>query len=124
MKKSILIMLLFGLGLFYSNQVVAQISSAPTWQDGYDDGFNEGKNLALQGNYSLYQQFSNSYSTYPQRFPNEQQNYPYFSGKYVGLYYGWQAYYNPNPPGGGGSGGGGGGGNGGPITGPSTPYDN
>lgn len=119
MKRSILVLLIFGVALFYSGAVNGQISSAPTWQKGYDDGFNEGKKLALQGNYSLYLQFSNSYSTYPQRFPNEQQNYPYFAGKYVGLYYGWEAYYSPNPPIGGG-----GGGTGNPSPGPSDPHEN
>jgi hypothetical protein len=123
MKKAILFLLMFGIMSVYSESVYAQIGSDPSWMQGYNDGFDEGRRLALQGNYSLYQQYSNSYSTYPQRFPNHPENYPYFAGKYVGLYYGWEAFVGTNPPSGGG--GGGGGGNGGdPSPSPSDPHEN
>jgi hypothetical protein len=73
----------------------------PTFAEGYEDGFAEGKRLALIPNYQTYVSIRDSYRDYAANHPDYPQYFEHFRGKYLGIVEGWQANFVPAPSGGG-----------------------
>ena len=72
-------------------------SGTSAYDEGYADGYAEGRNLALIPDPITYDQLWKSYNSYPANFPDYPQNFSYFKGKYLGIVDGWLNNFNPSP---------------------------